>query len=445
MRHLLILIVAAFFVPSAPAQPDLPASLLSHAKDLEARGLSGAFLAAKDGQVIAAAGIGHADLQNTIPNTPETLFEIASLTKQFTAAAILLLAQDHKLALSDPISKHLPGIPESCQAITVEHLLRHTSGIPGSNAQGGGDDLAAVLPTFLAGGPRHTPGEHFEYWNQGYALLSEIIARASGQPYTEYCRERLFKPAGLASTFFTGDPAPPGLTVAVGRTSRGKPRSALDHPYGGYGFQYRGMGGIVTTVRDLYLWDRALKGDTLLNADSKTKLFTPGPGDYGLGWRITRDSRGRLIQSHGGGVRGFICELRRYPESDALLIVLCNNDAAPLRQAAQGLETILFGGQPSGGPPLRGLDPALIPHLTGVYKDDKGRTLTITLDGPVTRAALLWGQGGPTTHATIRRDESDAIIFDDGSERIPLTLTRPEGQSVQSLTILNMTFHRADP
>src|SRR5262245_16889135 len=136
----------------------------------EALGISGAVLAARDGKVWIARGVGQADLQGKVPNTATTLFEIASATKQFTAAAILKLVELKKLKLDDSIALHLPKVPESCAKITVRHLLQHTSGIPGSNAEGGGDDVEKVLPTFLRGGPKHEPGTHWEYWNQGYAL-----------------------------------------------------------------------------------------------------------------------------------------------------------------------------------------------------------------------------------------------------------------------------------
>ncbi len=377
-RPALALLAAACLVlclsPAARAQPAAPPPaqtppredadftdgelgehLAAAARRAGARGFSGAVLAAIDGKVVAAVGVGHADLAGEVPNTPATLFEIASLTKQFTGAAAARLAADGRLSLDDPIGKSLPmaGVPESAHGITLEHLLRHTSGIPGTNSSGRGDDIGAVLPLFLQGGPQHTPGGHWEYWNQGYAIATEVIARAAGIPYTDYCKQHLFAPAGMRATCFTGDPPPEGMTVAVGRSARGEPRSALEHPYGGYGFQYRGMGGVVTSVWDLWRWDRALHADTPLTADAKAELFEPGPGDYGLGWFIRRDEKGRLVHSHGGGVRGFVCEMRRYPEQDALLVVLANRDDSPLRRVVADLEKILFGvaTAPEAAPP----------------------------------------------------------------------------------------------
>ncbi len=124
-------------------------------------GFSGAVLAARGGKVVVATAVGTADAEGR-PCSPATLFEIASATKQFTAAAVLRLVQDGRLKLDDPIGEHLPGVPETCGAITVRHLLQHTSGMPGTNSMGAGDDLARVLPFFLRGGPRHAPGTHWE-------------------------------------------------------------------------------------------------------------------------------------------------------------------------------------------------------------------------------------------------------------------------------------------
>lgn len=323
--------------------------IVEYVKSQEAAGFSGAVLAAKNGKVIAAVGVGSSDLAGKSRITPGTLFEIASATKQFTAAAIMRLVQEDRLKLEDSIARHLPGVPENCKAITVRHLLQHTSGIPGENSQGGGKDLGKVLPLFLKGGPRHPPGTHWEYWNQGYALLSEIIARVSGEPYTDFCRQALFTPSGMRMTRFTGDAAPKSAAIAIGRSARGKPRSALKHPYGSYGFQYRGMGGVVTSVWDLWRWDRALRDDAVLGKTAKAELFKPGQKNYALGWFVKKNKQGRWVQFHGGSVRGFVCQIRRYPEQDACLFVLGNRDNIPVGNVANTLERILFGNSPTSG------------------------------------------------------------------------------------------------
>ncbi|MFN8817275.1 MAG: serine hydrolase domain-containing protein [bacterium] len=405
-------------------------AIVTFARSAAAAGFSGAVLAAKDGQVIAATGVGFADASGTVPNTPATLFEIASLSKQFTAAAILRLQQDGKLNIDDPIATHLPGVPEDCSSITIAHLLHHTSGIPGGNSQGAGSDLAAVLPLFLKGGPRHTPGTRFGYWNQGYALLAEIITRASGQDYPAYSTHALFTPAGLRHTLFTGDAAPAGAVVAIGRSARGPSRSALDHPYGAYGFQYRGMGGVVTTVWDLFRWDRALTGSTVLNDAQRQRLFTPGLSEYALGWRITTNPTGRTTQSHGGAVRGFLAEMRRFPQHNACVIVLANADDAPVQQVAASIESLLFGEKPTWAPPVP-LPADLAATLAGEYRNAQGRVVII--EPGAARIRILWGgspSAGPVTRGTLSADAQGAVTMFDGQDRIPLTFTKgPDGRA----------------
>jgi CubicO group peptidase (beta-lactamase class C family) len=422
---------------------DLGRRIVEFAERTEAVGFSGALLAAKGGKVVAAVGIGTADVEGKVPNTPATLFEIASATKTFTAAATVRLAQDGRLRLDDAITLHLPGVPRNCRDITVRHLLQHTSGIPGTNTQGHGDDLGRVLPSFLRGGPIHPPGKHWEYWNQGYSLLSEVIARASGQGYTEYCKGTLFTAAHLDATRFTGDPAPAGATVAVGRSAYGPPRSALSHPYGnGYGFQYRGMGGLVTTVWDLWRWDVALRGTDVLSNDSKAELFRPGLGEYALGWFVRKGARGRSVQSHGGSVRGFVCEVRRYPEQDGCLFVLCNRDDAPARQVAQAVEELLFDDRPTVVELPRPLEGDLAKALTGRYKDAKGATLIIEADGKVTRARIEWYERGPVTRAVLGRDAGDDVVLYEWIAATKLAIDREGTGIVSRVSILGRQFSR---
>lgn len=374
----------------------------------------GAVLAARQGKVIAAVAVGDLGDGSKKPLKVDSLFEIASCTKPFTALAVMKLVEDGKLDLDDSIAKHLPGTPADCEAITVRHLLQHTSGIPGTNTLGRGEDLAAVLPTFLDGGPRHSPGEHHEYWNQGYALLSEVITQASGKPYTEYLREAIFEPAKMKSTRFTGQRPPQGATVATGLSTYGAKRTALEHPYGEYGFQYRGMGGIVTNLIDLWRWDRAIAKGEIISAASLDKMTTPGEAGYALGWRIDSLSDGKTVHNHTGSVRGFLASIQRNPADDGCLFVLAaSDDQAAFNLVTTGCEAILAGRKPpaitkpSANDPK--IDSELVDSLVGTYRDEQGRTLTVSRQGKLAKADINWH--GPITYGYLGAGEGDELLF----------------------------------
>lgn len=411
-------------LPAAPQQADKDVAkgkvgkeIRSWVESAASTGFRGAVLAAKDGKVVAAFGVGHADLEGKVAVDSNTLFEIASVTKQFTAAAVMHLVQDGKVELEEPIGTYLPGIPKDCRAITVRHLLQHTSGIPRSNSQGAGDDLAAVLPLFFQGGPKHKPGTHFEYWNQGYALLSEIIARTSGMSYTDYLRTQLFQPAGMELSLFTGDAAPVDAVVAIGSGRPGEPRSALAHPYGAYGLQYRGMGGAVTNVWDFWRWDRALHDNKILSEEHIAMMFEGKGFDYALGWYVTQDPKGRTMHSHSGGVRGFSSYAYRFPEQDACVLVFSNDDRVKTWQIALGVREILFEDERTLLPPPAPLKSSFMKALLGSYRSKDGSVFHISQDGVITRAHIVWserqGFTPPDTHATLGQGEKkkDVVLY----------------------------------
>lgn len=372
----------------------------------ESVGFSGVVLVADKGEIAVVVSSGYADQAAETPMEDDALFEIASCTKPFTAIAIMQLAEQGKLALDDPISKHLPDIPANCKAITIRHLLSHTSGIPGSNSNGRGDDVRKVIPAFLAGGPRTRPGSRYAYWNQGYSLLSEIIARASGTSYTATVAKQIFSPAGMTASCFTGDQLPGGFAETTGTSTRGPSRTALEHPYGSYGFQYRGMGGLVTNVQDLWNWDRALHSGDLLSAESVKAMTTAGQGGYGLGWNIATAPDGEPCHRHSGSVRGFVSEICRYPSIDGAIFVLSNSDDAfPVLLLRKSLEDLLFGKESNvnlpSPPPSEWTE-----HLVGQYKDDRNRTLVIEQTTGLPKIRINWF--GPVTRGYIGMDKDDS-------------------------------------
>ncbi|MEO6708817.1 MAG: serine hydrolase domain-containing protein, partial [Planctomycetota bacterium] len=335
----LLALLAAPLATSAPDRKAFDEALLHYAT----RGFSGSVVIARKGEVLLSGGYGFADFAANRPNDANTLFEIASMTKSFTATAVVKLAQQGALALDDSIADRLPGVPPHSSKITLRHLLSHTAGIPRSQAAGRGEDLGQAVATYLGTGPTSPPGSKYEYWNGGYALLAGVIERASGGSYTAYLERELFAPAGMSDSGFTGDTDLGTDRDAVGSSFKGEDRRALEHPYSSYGYQYRGMGGLVTSVADLLKWESALARGQLLDEAHTKELFEPIQDGYALGWRIGRAVNGHPRQWHGGSVRGFVSEFRRYPADGCCIAILCNRDDQNLGEIADNLECLLFG------------------------------------------------------------------------------------------------------
>lgn len=374
----------------------------------EAFGFCGVAMVGVGGEPVLLEGYGLADARSGRANTPDTLFEIASITKPFTAAAILRLEEQGRLGLDDPIGRHLPGVPEHSAKITVKHLLTHTSGVPGTNTKGRGEDLETAVAAFLGDGPVREPGTKWEYWNGGYALLAGVIERASGMPYADYCKQQLFDRAGMKNSGFTGCD-----WLDDERAAFASGRTALEHPYGTYGYQYRGMGGLVTTAGDLLRWDRALADGKVLGKAALAQHFAPviraRGSDYAIGWFVWNRQPGGRRHQHGGSVRGFQADFRRLPDRDACIALLHNGDQRILPYIAENLECLLLGQQPRHPlpPEVARVGRAQLARCAGTYALGDLR-VTIRLDGDrlVADAAdaaswnelvgrKVWGASGP--------------------------------------------------
>lgn len=441
VRASLLCFVTSGLLAQQPADPDerivgeRGAAIAAMVRGMESQGFCGAVLAARDGAIVAALGVGLADPAAKRRNTARTLFEIASATKQFTAAAILVLQQDGKLSLDDPIGKHLPAVPKHAQAVTVRHLLQHTSGFPPERTAGGQDDLAKSVRAFLGEPPTHPPGERFGYWNPGYALLAGIVERASGQGYVAFCQRRLFVPAGMVASTFTGERAPAGVPVANG-VEGPVSRPALGHPYRSYGFQYRGMGGAVCNVYDLWRWDRALAADKVLTKTSKEQLFRPGLEQYALGWRVTEVPGRGVLQEHGGDVAGFHTAMRRYPDRGVFVVVLANGNGALRHEVADAVTAMLFD-EPSPIVPAE-----LAGRLVGAWRSEQGCVLRVQANGPLLEANLEWVAGQRTRGSLVGSDASALSWFEAGTgKHYPVTLGK-EGDALVTLGFEGMTFRR---
>ncbi len=366
----------------APSQSAQAARMEAYFAACTAFGFSGVALVAKDGLVVFTGRGGLADRTSGRRIDENTLFEIASVTKPFTACAVMKLVEAGRIKLDDPISRHLSGVPGDKSDITVRHLLTHTSGMPRSAADGRGDDRDVAVAAYLKPPRAHRPGKTFEYWNGGFAILGALVERVSGKPFLDYCRENVFAPAGLVDTGFTGD-AMPKERQAIGYAAGAAVRYAAEHPYGTFGWHYKGIGGIVASANDLVRFAVAFEGGRVLKPESVRLMQTESVKDQGLGWGVTTTARKTHRISHGGDVKGFRSEFQIFPEEKVVIVVLANTDVVPPWMPAWSLEAAMFDGQPQcpEPPALANLSDAELTSLSGTYASAAGERLVLERDG----------------------------------------------------------------
>jgi CubicO group peptidase (beta-lactamase class C family) len=311
VRVLLMVMVMAGVPACSPAPPRQPPS--DPVGDYLARtlpdGFGGTVLAARDGDITYCEGVGLADHDSGTAATCDTVYDVMSITKQFTAAAVLKLEMMGKLRVSDPIGIHLGEVPADKRGITLHHLLTHTSGL----VEGLGDDYDVIsredmLAGALASRLVSAPGEEFHYSNVGYSVLAAVVEKASGLGYEQFLAQHLFHPAGMRHTGYVmprWSPEQVAVEYDETGTSQGRPN---DHPWAADGphWNLRGNGGMLSTARDMFRWHGALTDDTVLSASARQKLFTPHvriPGMdewYAYGWAILDTAHGKVAWHNGG-------------------------------------------------------------------------------------------------------------------------------------------------
>jgi CubicO group peptidase (beta-lactamase class C family) len=311
---------------------------------------SGSILIARDGKAIVSKSYGMANVELGVPNTPRTVFRLASLTKQFTATAIMMLQERGKLNVNDPIGKYLADCPEAWKTITLRQLLTMTSGIPGVTALELGPLRGLPVPwdQWLEATAKKpldfAPGEDFKYANSGYTLLGFIIEKVSGKTYGDFLQENIFTPLGMKQTGYE-DPLRIIKNRATGyRQMPGDPITNV--PYAEV-IRLYAAGGVYSTTEDLLLWDQALYTNKLLSQKSLDEMFTPfkemlpGKG-YAYGW-WTSQKYGRREIAHGGNLAGFITYIARFPSDRVAVIVLSNNGRGSSGKICNVLSAIAFG------------------------------------------------------------------------------------------------------
>ncbi len=341
----------------------------------------------KEGEVIYRAGLGIANLELGVLIKPEMVFRLGSITKQFTAVAILMLEEQGKLALTDSITKFLPDYPTHDYLITVEHLLTHTSGIKSYTSMPEWQSLwrkeftvQGLIDFFKYQPMQSAPGKRWAYNNSGYCLLGAIIEKASGQTYEQFLQNSIFNPLGMKQSYYDSpirvipwraagyEKGPQGYTNAE--------YLSMTQPYA--------AGSLASTVDDLAIWDAALytgqllKPETLQQAFVSYRLTDGTPTDYGYGWTLSEYAGQRLIE-HGGGIHGFRSYAIRIPDKRIFVAVLSNNAGASPGELTFKIATLAIG-QPYQEPAPITLSAEALAHYVGVYQTGEGEEQSIVCE-----------------------------------------------------------------
>lgn len=345
MRAVLVTAALSCAVPVAHAQTARDTVDRFVAAEMARKHVPGIAIAVvQSGRVIKAAGYGFADLEDSVRVTPQTVFKIGSVSKQFLASSIMMLAQDKKLSVDDPVSKYIPGTPASWSGITLRRFLTHTSGVlregPAFDPYKLQADSVVIQSAFAR--PLEFPtGSKYQYCNVCYFTLADVIRRVSGQPWDAFVADRIFKPVGMASSRTTT------TTDIVPNRSRGYVWRQ-DHYLNAQEYlALRPSGAFLSTVLDLAKWDAALYEEKILTKASRDAMYSPvrltdgKTYGYGFGWMI--DSLDHHWQvHHGGSLPGFRAEMARFPDEGLTIIVLTNADDARPEETARGIARLYF-------------------------------------------------------------------------------------------------------
>jgi CubicO group peptidase (beta-lactamase class C family) len=399
--------VVLLHVPGAATAAEAPAQDLAQRLDAsigpyyKADAPGAAIIVVKDGKTVFRKAYGLADLARNLPLTPETTMRLGSITKQFTSTAILMLAEEGKLSLTDEITKFLPDYPMHGKKITIENLLTHTAGIANYTSKRGymanmARDMspAQLIDTFKNDPLEFDPGTEWNYSNSGYVLLGAVIEKASGMPYAKFVEQRIFVPLGMTNTAYEGyerKPNPHAIGYAPGEHGFASDIPiSMTQPYA--------AGALVSNVDDLVRWDAAVSGAQLLKSASWQRAFTPTvlangkPQNYGYGWELGK-LRGFQEISHGGSVNGFSSYVLRLPGEHVYVAVLSNTRSGLMDPALVAIKAAaLVVGKPFPDFKPITLDPGKLDAFTGVYQAGPDTTRTFR---HVNDALVVQRSGGP--------------------------------------------------
>ena len=345
MKKIFILVAALCMVHLSFAQETdkLDALINAYAKMYK---FNGSALVAKNGVILLNKGYGYRNAADKIANTEQTVFQLGSVTKQFTSAIILKLQQEKKLSVSDKLSKYFPGYPKG-DSITIEHLLTHTSGIFNYTNDGNfmvnevtkSASREKIMALFKDKPLDFSPGTSWNYSNSGYSLLGYIIEKVTKVPYEKVVRKYIFTPlhmthSGFDFTHLKNNEKATGYFKL-------NDKEAVTSPIVDSTVAYS-AGAIYSTTGDLYLWHKALQQNKILSKEQQEKAYTPVKNRYGYGWSI--DSvEGKRRVSHGGGIHGFVTNISRVPEDDICIVLLSNTSDPAISEITKSIYAILYG------------------------------------------------------------------------------------------------------
>ena len=381
-----------------------------------------AALIVKDGKTVLRKGYGLANLELGVPIQPDMVFEIGSVTKQFTAASILLLAERGLLSVDDEITKHLPDYPTHGQKITIDHLLTHTSGIPSYTGLPEWmprvrEDLKVeqLVAMFKDKPLEFAPGERWAYNNSAYILLGAIIEKVSGRTYEDFVEQEIFKPLGMTrSSYGHNDEVVPGRVDGYDKMEDGYRRSrylSMTQPYS--------AGSLLSTVDDLARWSDALWGGKVLKPESLQRMLTPAKLTSGLSTRYAYglgvgEYGGRTFVEHGGGIFGFVSDTLRVPDERLFVAILSNNPAQEPQPEALAFQIAARAiGQPLESRRILKLDAKALDEYVGVYRFPQDAVRTITRDGD-----RLFSQRSGGEKREIQAIAKDRFAFDDWANEL---------------------------
>jgi CubicO group peptidase (beta-lactamase class C family) len=305
----------------------------------------GTVLVARDGDVVLSKGYGMANLEWDIPNQPSTKFRLGSITKQFTAASILLLEERGKLRTSDPVKKYFAEAPAAWDAITLHYLLTHTSGIPNftslpeyNTIKLSNSPIDKTIASFKDKPLDFAPGDRMSYSNSGYLVLGYVVEKVGGVPYTQFLQDNIFTPLAMQDSGYDSNTGIISHRASGYSPGPGGPANAgyvhMSVPHG--------AGALYSTTEDLLKWEQALFGGKLVSVASLQKMTTPEKSDYAYGLVVvTQNGRKRIV--HGGGIEGFNTSMAYYPDSKTAVIVLANLNGSVPDQLSSQLSAVVFG------------------------------------------------------------------------------------------------------